>query len=415
MPSARRTLSFQDVRSHVRDEISGSLSEGCVGVELEWLALDPQKPEKVIPLELLEQLLDPAEPLPSGGRLTFEPGGQVEISSSPTSCLRIVCPAASADIGLIQSKLSTLGIRLIGVGLNPYRSSPRLLDLPRYRAMEEYLDNEWPKGRSMMRDTASVQVNIDAGLGEEAARWRFVHALGPALTACFSNSAILNGRPTGWRSTRMATWQSLDASRTRPASGTGDPVTDWTDYALQARVMFIKRAEEDLQPVLTPLTFGEWIDRGHDHRYPTIEDLALHLTTLFPPVRPRGWLELRMIDALPDPWWRVPLAICTALVYDRLAFKRAEKVLEPVADLWVEAAMQGMSHPRLANAVRICFANAMNALEGMDVDSETIAATRDYYDRYVRRGRSPADDQLALWTALGAIKGTDDSLEAIWG
>lgn len=414
MPSVHRTLSLEDVHSHVRDELSGSLSEGCLGVELEWLTVYPGNPQELVSHVLLKQLVDFEEPLPSGGRLNIEPGGQVEISSAPASSLGVICStAASADIELIQSKLDPAGIRLLGVGLDPYRHNPRVLAVPRYQAMERYFDSAWRQGRRMMRDTAAVHVNLDAGLEDQTARWRLVHDLGPTLLACFANSAIAGGRPTGWRSTRMAIWQSLDPSRTRPAEGGPDPVSDWTSYTLGARVMFIGQGS-GLRPILTSLTFGEWMDEGHDLGYPTVDDLALHLTTLFPPIRPRGWLELRMIDALPEPWWRVPVAVCTALIYDRLAAGRAEKYLKPTRGLWVEAAMHGMSHPKLAQSARVCFANAINALEGMDVDTETLAATHDYYDRYVRRGRSPADDQLDLWTAMSAVNGIDSGLEEIW-
>jgi glutamate--cysteine ligase len=414
MPSAHRTLSVEDLHDHVRDEITGSLSEGCVGVELEWLTVFRNNPAEPVSHDLLKRLLEPEKPLPSGGRLTFEPGGQLEISSAPASSVGVICAdAASADIELVQAKLDQAGIRMVGIGLDPYRRNPRVLEMPRYRAMEAYFDSAWPNGRRMMRDTAAIQVNLDAGLEDQAGRWRLVHALGPVLLACFSHSALSNGRPTGWRSTRMAIWQSLDASRTSPAAHVDDPVNDWSAYAMAANVMFISKAN-DLVPVLSPMTFAQWMDRGHELGYPTIEDLSLHLTTLFPPIRPRGWLELRMIDALPEPWWRVPVAICMALAYDRLAAKRAEKYLEPAAGLWVEAAMHGMSHPVLARAARVCFANAINALEGMEVDSETLAATHDYYDRYVRRGRSPADDQLNFWTAMGAVNETNIGLEEIW-
>lgn len=414
MPSAHRTLSVADVHDHIRDEITGSLSEGCVGVELEWLTVYRDNPVELVSHDLIKRLLEPERPLPSGGRLNFEPGGQLEVSSAPASSVGVICAdAASADIELIQTKLEPAGIRLLGIGLDPCRHNPRVLDVPRYQAMEKYLDSQWPNGRRMMRDTASVHVNLDAGLEDQAGRWRFVHDLGPMLVACFSNSALAGGKPTGWRSSRMAIWQSIDPSRTRPVALGPDPASDWAGYALAARVMFMGDGTA-LRAIHSGLTFGQWMDSGHELGYPTLEDLDLHLTTLFPPIRPKAWLELRMIDALPEPWWRVPVAVCMALTYDRAAARRVQKYLEPARGLWVEAAMYGMSHPTLALAARVCFANAINALEGMEVDSKTLAATHDYYDRYVRRGRSPADDQLDFWTAMGAINETNMGLEKIW-
>ena len=224
MPSLRRTLSAEEVHAYVRDEVSGSLSEGCVGVELEWFTVYRDNPAQLVSHELLKELLRPDQPLPSGGRLNFEPGGQIEVSSAPASSLGVICAdAASADLELIQTKLGQAGIGLLGIGLDPCRHSPRVLEVPRYRAMEEYLDSAWPNGRRMMRDTAAIQVNIDAGLEGQGDRWRLVHDLGPTMLACFSNSALSDGRPTGWRSTRMAIWQSLYPTRTRPAISVGDP------------------------------------------------------------------------------------------------------------------------------------------------------------------------------------------------
>ena len=158
----------------------------------------------------------------------------------------------------------------------------------------------------MMRNTASVQVNLDLGAPEprSTSRWRRAHDLGPVLAAAFANSPFdVRGRtdrlavdpPRGLaaRSTRAA---PLGVRAPAPTRGRRGPT-----YALDAPVMMIRVERRRHVPVARRRSRSRaWIDDGHELGWPTIDDFEYHLTTLFPPVRPRGWLELRMIDALPD-------------------------------------------------------------------------------------------------------------------
>src|SRR5260370_602106 len=117
------------------------------------------------------------------------------------------------------------------------------------------------------------------------------------------------GPPTGGRSTRLAVGLAVAPGRTAPVHGAGRCPDEWTRYALDARVMLVRASDREHVPVTDGLDFQSWIADGHPLGWPTRDDLDYHLTTLFPPVRPRGWLELRMIDALPDPWWRVAVVV----------------------------------------------------------------------------------------------------------
>ena len=126
------------------------------------------------------------------------------------------------------------------------------------------------------------------------------------------------GAPTGWRSTRLAVWQPIDPRRTRSAAALRRRRRVGVD-----RVRARRSGDDDPRPTTTtvspstrPMPFARWIHDGHELGWPTLDDLEYHLTTLFPPVRPRGWLELRMIDALPDEWWPVAVAVTTALLDD---------------------------------------------------------------------------------------------------
>ncbi len=104
------------------------------------------------------------------------------------------------------------------------------------------------------------------------------------------------------------------------------------------------------------LRFGDWIEHGHALGHPTFDDLEYHLTTLFPPVRPRGWLELRMIDALPDECWPVAVAVATALLDHPDAVAATDEAVTSLRGRWAPAARDGLADPATRAAAEHCFA-----------------------------------------------------------
>jgi glutamate--cysteine ligase len=179
--------------------------------------------------------------------------------------------------------------------------------------------------------------------------------------------------------------------------------------------MLIRRDETDFVPILEPLTLAEWIARGHELGYPTLDDVAYHFTTLFPPVRPRGWLEIRMIDSLPDPWWRAAVAVATTLVCDDRAAEAAAPAVEATRGRWLDAARHGLGHPELADAARNAFDAALQAMVHLGTDATTVLAVEAFVDRYVARGRCPADDRLDAWQDDETlIPDPDQFAEATW-
>lgn len=370
-----------------------------VGIELEWLAVHADDPSVPASLEATTAAAAAGPPLPGGSRLTFEPGGQVELSSPPLPLLD-ACEVTARDAASLGAVLARAGIALVAVGLEPGPRRARAVLTPRYDAMEAYFDSRGSAGRTMMRSTAALQVNLDLGTGDDVeARWRAAHAVGPVLAAAFANSPIGPDGPTGFRSTRLAVWDDIDPCRTGVVDGRATCRESWAAYAIDARVMLMRTSPDDYVPVLEPFTFGDWIERGHELGWPTIDDLEYHLTTLFPPIRPRGWLELRMLDAVPDPWWRVATAVSAVLIQDHDAAGVLEPELRRVRDRWVPAARDGLSDPVLAATARACFDVALDVMRAGAADPTTIAATERFVDVYVSHGRGPADDRLDEWAA----------------
>jgi glutamate--cysteine ligase len=405
MPAPAPTLSVDDVRRFVDEHVFrppvGGGAEGRVGIELEWIAVprDGTTPLGPASLTALLPLV-----LPGQSRVTFEPGGQLELSGPAARDLATACADMRADTAVVAAALDHGDIDLVGVGIDGRGEMPRVLDAPRYRAMEEYFDTRWPAGRTMMRNTAAIQVNLDLGAPADIeSRWQLAHDLGPVLTACFANSPFdASGAPTGFRSTRLAVWTAIDPARTSPARGTGrhDARAAWTRYLLDAPIMMIRVDDSCSVAQRDAMTLREWIIDGHALGWPTTDDVAYHLTTLFPPVRPRGWLELRMIDALPERWWPVAVAVTTALLDDPIAAARARRATAPVRDRWRTASRDALRDRDLRAAATECFGAARDAFPRLGADAATQGATAEYFDRYVARGRCPADDRLDEWSQL---------------
>lgn len=378
----------------------------AVGIELEWLLNHTDDPDRPVAPADLEAVTQAAAGL-RHSRLTFEPGGQVELSSEPFGAAADCVDALRADLEGFRAGLAGSGLTLTGLGLDPWRRPRRTLDRPRYAAMEQYFDRTGTAGRVMMGSTAAVQISVDAGPEGPSAghvdlrtRWRLLHELIPVLVASFANSPMARGRPTGWRSTRARIWAAVDPARTRPAWRPGaDPRAAWAQYALDAPVMCVPADGPDWA-VPHELSFRDWVGSGVP-RPADAADLAYHLTTLFPPVRPRGHLELRVIDAQrTDADWAAAFAFVTTLVGDPTTAQAALDALsevsaDPVSTM--RAARDGLTDATLAAAARDCFEVALAGL-----DRTGNAALRPeltaFAERYVQRGRCPAEDSLAELT-----------------
>ena len=205
-----------------------------------------------------------------------------------------------------------------------------------------------------------------------------------AVSGC---SPLLAGRASGWHSMRQQAWHGIDARRSG-ALARSDPAQAWASYALAAPVMLIAgdAARPDVTAATSRVSFADWL-RGRDpfHRRPTLSDLDYHLTTLFPPIRPRGYIELRCLDAMPDRWWPALAGLTVALVDDDTAADRARQLCEPVRDMRVEAARDGLADPALHAAAAACLDLASRHC------APELKADVEAYAELVGAGRTPGD------------------------
>ncbi len=387
---------------------------GRVGLEIEAHCFDPVDPRRRPDWDEITAVLESLPPMPGGSAVTVEPGGAVELSGPPAAGVVAAIEAMTGDQAVLRAAFADRGLGLVLLGADPLRPVKRINPGTRYRAMEQFFaaGSSFAAGAAMMTSTASIQVNLDAGpQAGWAARVRLAHALGPTLIAIAANSPLLGGDFTGWQSSRQRVWGQMDSARCGPilAASGDDPGTDWARYALKAPVMLVHTPEA--MAVTHYVPFADWADGRIllGDRRPTIADLNYHLTTLFPPVRPRGWLEIRYLDSVPDVLWPAVVFTLVVLLDDPVAADIAAEAVEPVAAAWDIAARIGMADARLFTAANRCVAAAAERLPS----NSPLADSMQRLIAAVQQGRCPGDDFADLViergiapTVAGLARGT---------
>ncbi len=366
---------------------------GHVGLEMEAHCFDPVDPYRRPSWDEITEVREQLPALPGGSAVTVEPGGAIELSGPPEDGIVAAIGSMNNDQAVLRKAFADVGLGLVYLGADPLRVPRRVNPGARYVAMEDFFtssDSE-AAGARMMTSTASIQVNLDAGpRAGWAARVRLAHALGPTMIAIAANSPMLGGEFTGWVSTRQRVWGQMDSARCGPILGASgdDPGTAWARYALKAPVMMLNNPDASKTSAVTHwVPFADWADGRTllGDRRPTIADLEYHLTTLFPPVRPRRWLEIRYLDSMPDDYWPAVVFTLVALLDDPVAAGIAAEAVEPVATAWDIAAQLGLRDRRLHQAAIKCVVAAAE---------RAPAELTDPMDRLVRaveQGRCPGD------------------------
>ena len=375
-------------RDHIMQTALRESSGGQVGLELEFHLVDLRRPERRAAWAEVQALAAGLPPMPSGSTVTVEPGGQLELSTPPTPDVASSVAALQADRAALRAGLADAGFGTAPLGADPARPVRRVNPSGRYVAMERHfaaLGCEAP-GKAMMSATAALQINLDAGpQGRWTERMDLIRDLGPVLVAASACSPYLGGTASGWRSMRQQVWHGIDHSRSDPVSGR-EPRGAWASYALNAPVMLV-RDGETVTPVTARVPFRAWL-RGASPigRRPLLADLDYHLTTLFPPIRPRGYVEIRCLDALPDRWWPALTALTVTLIDDDVAAERAAELCEPIRGSWEVAAREGLSDRAVRAAVRGCVDVAVRRCP------PPLRADLEAYAELIESGCTPGDE-----------------------
>ena len=321
-----------------RTDAAFAPSDGVrIGAEVEWLVFDRDDVTRHI--DAADAARIAAGQLPAGGTVTIEPGGQVELVTPPHDGPRRLIDAIESDTTVLANRFAEQGLALVPLGLDPIRKPVRTLDVERYEEMERYFMEVSPAGVRMMNLTASLQLNIDFGSDPDTS-WERAEVAAPLLAAAFANSPTTDGTELRPASHRMGIWAATDPTRTRPV---GPDPADWIRYVLDARVI----------PATAADRFRDWLSQPTP---PTIDDLDRHITTLFPPVRPRGYLELRMLDALPAPGRAAAIATVWAAMTNDEVGNVVVEACRAIDDPWRLAHEEGLANDRMHTAVKIMHA-----------------------------------------------------------
>jgi glutamate--cysteine ligase len=346
---------------------------GPVGLEIESHLVDFESVGEAVAWDRVSSMLKVLDSPRRKSKVSLEPGGQLELSGLPEPAIDTAVDQLRHDMTGTRLALAELRLGMAYAGADPLRPSRRVNPRPRYQAMEQHFaaTGRAAHGAVMMNSTAAMQVNLQAGpRGEWAERVARAYRLGPTLVAISASSPWLHGRDTGWKSARQRAWNGLDPRSCGPvpgcvapeaaAAGHLDPASAWARYALAAPVAFVRAPSDQAQAVRTPVPFERWASGAIrlGGRLPTAADLDVHLTTLFPPVRLRGYLEIRYLDMTAPRWWPAIAAVATTLMDDPVAADQMTEATERAVALWTAAARDGLSNSVLAESARRCVAIA---------------------------------------------------------
>ena len=369
----------------------------AIGLELELIPLHQSthtralatKNERVSITEVLSRLAErsgwleqsnegdpPSWKLDDGARISFEPGGQIEISTAPQSTASEVIDTTQSLVATIRDAMSKAGIELLARGVDPYNDIegvPLQLHRDRYTGMTRYFDSIGPSGVQMMRQTAALQMNLERG-DDPKSRWRLLNSLAPIVVALFANSRQYAGKRTEWASYRAELWRTLDPSRTGIIYDESAHVERYLAFALDAVAM---RGSGDL--AYRP--FREWIHEPATNR----EDWVFHLSTLFPEVRPKEFFELRSADTIEPDALAAPVLFVTSLVYDEESASPAIELIGPPSGKLLERAGRlGLADPeirRIASRLVVLALDGARRLGNDYLRRAHLAAAYQYFAR----------------------------------
>jgi len=355
---------------------------------------------------------------PTGqGAISLEPGGQFELSGAPLETIHQTCREGNAHLAQLREIAEPLGIRFLGLGGSPKWSLAQTPRMPksRYDIMTAYMPKVGRHGLDMMYRTCTIQVNLDFSSEADMRRKMQVSLrLQPLSTALFANSPFTEGRPNGLKSWRGEIWRDTDNQRSGLLPFCFSPdfgFADYVEWALDVPMYFVIR--DGRYHDCTHVTFRQFMDgalrNSVPEGLPTMGDWANHLSTLFPDVRLKRFLEMRGADG--GPWRRICAlpAFWVGLLYDDEALDAADALtrswsFEDVLAMRDGVPAQGIDMPfgtgTLRDVAREVLAISRLGLKNRrrlnrdGYDESTFLST---LDEVVARGTTSADEMLTAY------------------
>ena len=353
---------------------------------------------------------------PKGGAISLEPGGQLELSGAPVETLHETNEELRQHLAEVSEVGGELGIGFLGLGFSPKWTLVETPVMPkeRYAIMMRYMPARGRRGLDMMFRTATVQVNMD--FGDEVdmvAKMRAGLALQPVATAMFANSPFTDGRPNGYQSYRAEVWRDTDPDRTGLLPFVfegGMGFERYVDYALDVPMYFVYRNERYID--MAGASFRDFL-KGKlvalPGERPTLDDWADHLTTLFPDVRLKRFLEMRGADAGSFAQILALPALWAGLLYDQESLGEVSALIrdwtgdemqalrDAVPRLGLEAPFRGGTVGDVARIVVRLAEGGLRRRARLDRKGDDETRALRPLIEIVEEGRSPADRLLEAY------------------
>lgn len=348
-----------------------------------------------------------------GGSITLEPGGQFELSGAPLETLHETCREVNTHLREVREVADEVGAGFLGLGFSPKWSLEETPMMPkdRYNIMKAYMPKVGTLGHQMMFRSCTVQTNLDfSSEADMVKKLRVSLALQPIATALFANSPFADGKPNGYLSYRAHVWTDTDINRTGMlhfAFDEGFGYEQYVDWALDAPMYFVKR--NSVFQDATGLSFRDFL-KGElpllPGELPVLSDWEDHLSTLFPEVRLKTFLEQRGADG--GPWNRLCAlpAFWVGLLYDQSALDAAWDLVKD----WTAEERDAMRAGAAKTALKTPFRNTtlqdiaqqalaiaragLKARKRLNAHGENEALFLDDLDEIAKTGISPAERLL---------------------
>lgn len=423
-----------DKHTHIdRNDLVGLFERACspgrtlIGTEQEKFGM-VRKGDRLVPIDYEHHILPVLEAMQSrfgwragydkgidgelvmlerdGASITLEPGGQFELSGAPLETVHETCAEFSQHYEELHEIASELGLTFVAAGFHPFATLDEINWMPkgRYKVMRSYLPQHGARALDMMTRTCTVQANMD--YDDEAQcgrRFRTSMAISPLLTAAFANSPLYEGKVNGLQSNRNEVWEQVDPARCGlvpfmfDASFSFERYVDW---ALDTPMFFIKREGGYIE---THMPFRRYLAEGLQHEgsihRATQADWELHLSTLFPEVRIKPYIEVRGVDTVSSKFVCALPALLKGLLYDATTCQAAWDLVGPMnfeqrVAFWQKGRRDGLRDPvvreKALGLVRMARV-ALDAMKVLDSKGRTEARFLDPLEAALEAGHSPGD------------------------
>jgi glutamate--cysteine ligase len=364
-----------------------------------------------------------------GGAISLEPGGQFELSGAQLRTVHQTSSELMAHLAQVREVAQPLRIGFLGLGMTPTWTRAEMPKMPkgRYKIMTSYMPKVGTRGLDMMYRTCTVQTNLDfASEADMVKKLRVSIALQPVATALFANSPFTEGKPNGFLSFRSEIWRDTDNARAGMLPWVFEPgmgFERWVDYALDVPMYFVKHGDDYVDA--SGQSFRDLL-AGELPAMPgaraTISDWANHISTIFPEVRLKRYLEMRGADSGSLPNLLALPALWVGVLYDDVSLDAAWDLVKP----WTAEERQKLRDdvPKLGLAAKIAGRTAfeiaaeflklaragLERRKRLDAGGQDETRYLDVLDDRVARGTTPAQELLEKY--YGAWGGSVEPIYA---